>query len=312
MAAAFPRFTLTSVRRALSDLERAGLLERKDRPRGGASDPAVAWGSWHPVASTFHDATRDLRFNQGARRGGGPTKRPSFIKRYWGAPWSALAEPPSTGSLPETLLARRTWRRFGAGSVHVDELATVLGLTFRIQEWMRPEGEGPVPLKTSPSGGARHPIEAYVLALRVRGLPRGLYHYAADRHGLERVRPGATRRDVRRYLPAQPWYEGAAVVVLLTSVFERVRWRYAHPRAYRGILVEAGHLVQTLLLLATWRGLAPFCTLALGDSAIERDLGLDGAREGAVYACGFGTRPAGVSRGQAPDEGVEGRLDVES
>jgi SagB-type dehydrogenase family enzyme len=146
-------------------------------------------------------------------------------------------------------------------------------------------------LKTSPSGGARHPIEVYVLAVRVKGLPRGLYHYAADTHRLALLRRGATRRQILQYLPTQSWFGGAAALMLMTAVFPRTQWKYTFPRAYRVVLAEAGHLCQTFCLTATWLGLAPFCTMALADSRIERDLGIDGVTESVLYAAGVGTRP---------------------
>jgi SagB-type dehydrogenase family enzyme len=170
----------------------------------------------------------------------------------------------------------------------------VLGLTFGVQRWVELPRIGAVALKTSPSGGARHPIECYVLALRVEGLPRGLYHYRADAHVLERLATGSSARQVEKYLPGQRWYGGASVLVLLTAVFARTQWRYPFARAYRVVLAEAGHLCQTFCLAATWQRLAPFCTMALADSVIERDLGVDGVSEAVLYAAGFGTRPAGV------------------
>jgi hypothetical protein len=60
------------------------------------------------------------------------------------------------------------------------------------------------------------------------------------------------------------------------------------------VLAEAGHLAQTFCLVATWLGLAPFCTMALADTRIERDLGIDGVSESVLYAAGVGGRPAGL------------------
>jgi len=153
-------------------------------------------------------------------------------------------------------------------------------------------GLGRVALKTSPSGGARHPIEAYVLALRVGDLPRGLYHYNAGAHRLELLRRGASGKQVVSYLNGQRWFGGAALIVLMTAVFARTQWKYPGPRAYRAILLDAGHLCQTFCLVATWLGLAPFCTTALTDSKIESDLGIDGVTESILYTAGVGTRPA--------------------
>jgi nitroreductase len=58
------------------------------------------------------------------------------------------------------------------------------------------------------------------------------------------------------------------------------------------VLLDAGHVCQTFCLVATWLKLAPFCTQALADSAVERALGADGVDEVLIYAAGVGTRPA--------------------
>ena len=96
-------------------------------------------------------------------------------------------------------------------------------------------------------------------------------------------------------LPTQWWYRDASALVLLTAVFERTRWRYEGPRAYRAVLIEAGHLCQTFCLTATWLGLAPFCSMALADTAIESMLGLDGVSESVLYAAGVGSTPSASS-----------------
>jgi SagB-type dehydrogenase family enzyme len=232
---------------------------------------------------------------------------PPAIKRYRNAPTIGLPAPPTKGSFPGVLLGRRTWRQFSTRPATLEALAAVLGLTFKVQRWVDLPGIGKVALKTSPSGGARHPIECYVLSLRVKGLPRGLYHYRADRHALERMNSHASPQQVARYLPGQAWYGGAGALVLLTAVFARTQWRYRFARAYRVVLAEAGHLCQTFCLTATWLGLAPFCTMALADSIIERDLGVDGISESVIYAAGFGTRPAGVDWAPWPNRARRAR-----
>jgi SagB-type dehydrogenase family enzyme len=180
--------------------------------------------------------------------------------------------------------------------VTLGDLSTLLGLTWRIQAWRTIPGRGRLPRKTSPSGGSLHPIELYVLARNVDGVRPGLYHYAADRHRLELLRAGATRRQIVGYLPSQSWFGNAAAVMLMTAVFPRTQWKYEFPRAYRVVLAEAGHLCQTFCLTATWLGLAPFCTMALADSRIEKDLGVDGITESVLYAAGVGVRPATAAR----------------
>jgi SagB-type dehydrogenase family enzyme len=78
----------------------------------------------------------------------------------------------------------------------------------------------------------------------------------------------------------------------MTAVFPRTMWKYRHARAYRVVLLDAGHLCQTFCLVSTWLGLAPFCTAALKDTLIEEDLGIDGIRESILYIAGVGLPPA--------------------
>ena len=81
------------------------------------------------------------------------------------------------------------------------------------------------------------------------------------------------------YLGGQPWYRDANALFLMTSVIPRVQWKYRFPRAYRSVLLEAGHFCQTFCLVATWLGLAPFCTGLVADSLVERALRIDGVDE---------------------------------
>ncbi|MCC6164817.1 MAG: nitroreductase family protein [Acidobacteria bacterium] len=277
-----------------------------------------AWTRWSPVARWFHEATRDVPF--GTRPGTPPRPpdqpRPAIALPATDGPAIALRLPTLDDvSLARALRERRTHRRFGPEAIGHDALATLLGVTFGVQAVAHAD-EGSLHLKTSPSGGARHSLEAYVWVRRVEGVPSALYHYRPDDHVLAHVAdvpaeraglgepavpPGepARRAPVTRWLPTQTGYDEASVVVVMASVLERVAWRYAHARAYRVLLIEAGHLGQTFCLTAAALGLAPFCTAALADSTIEADLHLDGETQPVVYAVGVGTTVDGPWRPHA-------------
>jgi SagB-type dehydrogenase family enzyme len=177
--------------------------------------------------------------------------------------------------------------------VSLEKVSSLLQLTFGVQKRASVAGQGPVVLKTSPSGGARHAVEAYVLATNIKGLGKGAYHYDANTHqlvDLERI------FEAEALLPAvgnQYWFMPAGAFVVMTAVFERAMWRYPFNRAYRSVLTEAGHLGQTFCLVATALNLAPFCTMAFRDREIEAMIGVDGVSESAMYIVGVGTRPKG-------------------
>jgi SagB-type dehydrogenase family enzyme len=298
---------LDTPRRVLDKLAQHGLLEHAPPPK---EQPRVGWHDWDTLAAAFHFGTKDVEWSKHPERGEGE-RRLARRARHTPMPPSAKSAPRGATRKPlpavdersefiQTLLQRRTWRDFSRRKVSINDIATLLRLTWGVQHWGLARGQGRVVLKTSPSGGACHSGEVYLLAVRVEGLAPGLYHYESHRHRLAVIRRGATPADIGRYIPGQRWFRSASALFLMTSVFTRNQWRYNTARAYRSILVDAGHLCQTFCLTASWLNLAPFCTMSLADSVIDRDIGIDGVSEGVVYVAGVGSRPAAGWRPGVP------------
>jgi SagB-type dehydrogenase family enzyme len=294
----FPHYSASSLRAAIQELVRHSLLQRSDRKPQPIERSMVAWKDWNPAAGFFHFTGRDLPFEADLVRMGrymeGLTQEkamPVPVKHYPRAAQTFLPAARVDGEFTRVLTARRTWRRFAPGKVSLAELATLLGLTWGVREWVTVPPLGRFAVKTSPSGGALHPIEAYVVARDVGGISPGIYHYDATNHRLELLRRGMTRDQMSDYVMGQRWFSEAAAFVFMTGVFTRTQWKYRYPRAYRVVLAETGHLCQTFCLVATWLGLAPFCTMAMADSKIDRDLGIDGVTEGVLYVAGVGKKP---------------------
>jgi SagB-type dehydrogenase family enzyme len=297
----FPQYSTASLREALKQLAGHSLLQRSDRKLQPLEHSMDAWKDWNPAAGFFHFTGRDLPFEADLVGMGRYMEElthekamPVPVKHYPRAEQTRLPPPRVEGEFTRVLTARRTWRRFAMGKLALADLATLLGLTWGVREWVDVPPLGRFAVKTSPSGGALHPIEAYVVARDVEGISPGIYHYDATRHHLELLRRGMTRDRMSDYVMGQRWFSEAAVFVLMTAVFTRTQWKYRYPRAYRVVLAETGHLCQTFCLVATWLGLAPFCTMAMADSKIDRDLGIDGVTEGVLYVAGVGKRPVGV------------------
>ena len=295
--ARFPDYAPASLRKAVRSLLGHSFLESQTHGAPHHKELA-AWGEWNPAASFFHFSTKDLSFEADAAKEfrdvvelahSKPMLRP--VKLYPKARRIPLAAPKVSGEFAKVLLSRRTWRKFSSQPVKLDALNKVLALTWGIQNFVDVPKLGKIAVKTSPSGGALHPIEAYVLARNVEKLRPGLYHYNGAGHRLELLKSGANSKQIIQWLANQWWYGGAAFVVFMTALFARTQWKYDYARAYRAMLLEAGHLCQTFCLTATWLDLAPFCTLAFADSEIEKALGLDGVSESVVYVAGAGVRP---------------------
>jgi SagB-type dehydrogenase family enzyme len=280
----------------LEVLAQASLVDRRsDNTVEEDDDPLAKWGKWKPLAAALHFSTRNGVFPSDpewvdASLGAAGAPMPEPCKHYGTS--ARVAFPPEMllGTFTDALEGRRTWRSFGPGAVSIAELSTLLRFTFGVRHW-HPRAPGRIAFKTSPSGGARHPAEAYVAVSRVEGIDAGLYHFDAVQQDMALLRRGVNRTDLVRYAAGQEYFGDAAVMVLMTAVFARTMWRYQSPRAYRTVHIDLGHLGQTFCLTATALGLAPFTTMALSEDAIESDLGLDGTTESAMYILGVGVHP---------------------
>lgn len=291
-------FQEASVRRTLESLSRHAMLRRSDHPADKREAALAGWKGWLPAAGFFHFSTRDVEFARdpvaafrNLQQRAKTQPMPRIGKSYPGACRVPLPAAAPFGEFPRILKERRTWRKFSAKPVLLAHLARLLQLTFGVQGWAEIPGLGRAAMKTSPSGGSLHPIEAYVLVRNVKGLRTGIYYYDAKRHDLVWLRQGISRSSLEKMVGHQWWFAEAPFLVLMTAVFGRPQWKYDYPRVYRAVLLEAGHLCQTFCLTATWLGLAPFCTIALADTKWEKLLGIDGIRESLVYAAGAGLRP---------------------
>jgi SagB-type dehydrogenase family enzyme len=299
LAGLLPQYSSGSIRHTVRKLLDSTLVVARGSAQHRREKLLAPWNIWGPEAAFFHFASKH------AFRGEPPlddatqmraflreSPQPQRVKRYFGARTIRL---PGLGDsfeseFPRVLLARRTHRSFAPGSVALEQISRLLFLTWGVTGYLHWPGLGELFVKTSPSGGARQPLEVYLWAFRVSGLPRGIYHYRPDTHHLELVRRGADNTRMARQCARQAWVRDCAALFMMTGVFPRVMWRYRFSRAYRVVLLEAGHFGQTFCLAATWLGLAPFCTAAFSDPEIEGELGLDGASESVLYAVGVGLK----------------------
>lgn len=177
----------------------------------------------------------------------------------------------------------RTYCRNEKTSLQV--LSNWLGLSCGLVA--RP-GEHDSLARTYPSGGGLYPLEVYVAVRRVQGLANGLYHYNVAGHCLEQLADHQIVEDIASNLTQQDAASSAHVVVIITAVFMRTQYKYGE-RGYRFVLLEAGHLMQNLCLLAPALGLG---TVPLGgyyDDRLHDLLGVDGVDEAVVYVA-----PAGL------------------
>jgi SagB-type dehydrogenase family enzyme len=258
----FAEYTQRSVRSALAQSVEHGLLLRNDSPEL-TRDSRIAneWSAWLPQGS-FHFCTKDAvyvdRSNWSSSRLKAilpKTPQPKIFKTVKGAMKTTLPRRVFPDSeFVRVLMGRKTHRQFSKQQLPLETVSQLLSLVWGVNGYLYSPRFGKLLQKTSPSAGARHPGEVYLMALRVKGLSPGLYHYHPGHHCLETIRTDATREKAWLYCARQHFVRNAAALFLMTAVFRRTMWKYQHPRAYRVVLLDAGHLCQTFCLVATWLG----------------------------------------------------------
>lgn len=214
----------------LSRLNQVGLLVPAQEPRGNPPGTFVSLYQRATFDYPFHDYSAPrARMEERALLEG--------YARLWPPPPSLLERPGVLYQLPRRALldGPPAGRR---GRLDIAALGWVLQHSFG------PVGEIKTRhvkciRRTSPSGGARHPAEVSIeLPSAIDGLPAGSYLYDVARHGLVPA-PGAASTSTA----------GGRPVFVVRARVERAMWRYRELRALRPVLLDVGHIVETLALL---------------------------------------------------------------
>jgi SagB-type dehydrogenase family enzyme len=185
--------------------------------------------------------------------------------------------------LTTLLRARRSGREFGEAGLPLTALATLLHCGYGSVSADVP------PRRTVPSGGALYPLELYLVTTRAESLRDGIYHYDPLGHVLEVLELAAVDAQLAE-LHVYPELASAPVLLVLTGVFGRSRFKYGL-RGYRFTLLEAGHVLQNVVLAATALKLSAIPLAGIDDRGLERLLGVDGVDESVVYCAAVGRPP---------------------
>ena len=178
-----------------------------------------------------------------------------------------LPQPRQDGktSVESALRHRRATREFRNTPL---ALAEVSQLLWAAQGITSPEGR-----RTAPSAGALYPLEVFVVAGNVDGLPAGVYRYRPQGHDLTRVVEGDRRVELSSAAQEQTWLKGAPAIIVIAGVYERTAVKYKE-RAERYVHIEAGHASQNVQLQAVALELGAVIVGAFDDDQVKRVLGL--------------------------------------
>lgn len=120
-------------------------------------------------------------------------------------------------------------------------------------------------LKTSPSGGYRHPTECILYLKDIEGINDGIYSYSYEEDKL--FEPNLD-------IEINPKSFANNVNIIIVSRVEKAMWRYRETRAYRPILIDLGHILQTLELIVSQNGFKYNIDYNISNFITDADLSL--------------------------------------
>lgn len=192
-----------------------------------------------------------------------PAKRVSLVKSNFHLP---SPRRDSAISLEKALNSRRSVREFAAEPLELWQISQLA--------WAAQGVTGPDLHRTAPSAGALYPLELYVVAGNVNGLPPGIYKYDLCSHELSLSVQSDKRRELCEAALSQSSIIEAAAVFAVSAVYKRTTAKYGE-RGIRYVHMEAGHAAQNLLLQAAVLGLGSVLVGAFSDERVRQILMLN-------------------------------------
>lgn len=177
-----------------------------------------------------------------------------------------------------TVEARRTMRNWTAQGMTVEQLSTVLKTSL-----------GSSSAGLDPSTEEHRGLREYVIVLRVRGLPPGVYSYDANSHALHLRKAGQFKTQVFAAVQQTSARDADAVIV---HTADTARLPYPDgARGYRYAAVDAGMAGERLYLATVSLGLGTGGMGSFKDDTMAEVLGLSGRTELLLYLSAIGAVP---------------------
>jgi len=202
--------------------------------------------------------------------------QPDVFKTYDGIRTISL---PDVEPVPETSLWTLTGKQEQSrpdAALSLDRLSKVFALSDSLTARSRLAG-GDFFFRSVASAGALYPNELYLGAYTVEGLENGIYHYDIRNRTLTPLRSGIPGRMTQEAI-AESKKEPLSACFYITGIFFRSAWKY-RARAFRYVLLDAGHLLENLLLALKALGIPFSIHYDFDDMQMGKLLGIDGKRE---------------------------------
>ena len=201
---------------------------------------------------------------------------PNPPKTYERMPKILLPKPIEVDvTLQESIFNRRSTRGNSKKSLSVEDLSAILHTLSCNKEGLR----------GYPSGGAKYPIEAYVLAQDVKELAKNVYHYNPKSHSLENL--WEIPSETKIFTQINDWANTARAIIVFTGNWQKSGDKYGSYSYLLGVL-ECGHAAQNILLTASSLEVNACALAGIKDMVLYDLLDIDASTEQFIYSIALG------------------------
>lgn len=168
-------------------------------------------------------------------------------------------------SLEQTLLNRRSIRRYRKDSIPLKEVAQLLwaaqGITSKGNK------------RTAPSAGALYPLQVYLVSVRINQLPVGVYKYIPEDHVLLVILEEDQQKELWSAASMQASFRNSSAIVVFTGNYKKTTGKYGE-RGNRYVHMEVGHAAQNVYLQAVSLNLGTVFIGAFNDEQVKEVLNI--------------------------------------
>jgi SagB-type dehydrogenase family enzyme len=171
--------------------------------------------------------------------------------------------------------------------VGLEKISRILALSYGVTLADRARG---ILFRSVPSAGGLYPCKLYLSVQKTDDIETGLYYCDTVQGFLGRINPRPV--DRKTFFSDQ---DPAGACLVITGIFYNSAWKYRE-RAFRYLLLDAGHLAEAVLHAARAVGVRAWIHYDFDDQGLVQGLNLDDSLEVPLACVFLGTETAADQR----------------
>src|SRR5699024_6239081 len=185
-------------------------------------------------------------------------------------------------SVKDVMLAEKSKK----SSITFDQISYLLKMVFGIQGTRKGILGDEYLLKTSPSGGIKHPSECYMIttdSLKMDQLNKNtVYHYSVSSHSLMEMEV-LSNIDFNKICPLiKNNSNDYSLIIIISNIFERSMYRYRESRSFKPVNIDVGHLLSSASLVLDSLNISYDLSHSTSFDYVNSLLKIDGLKEPSI------------------------------